>query len=118
MANGQMTGMVHVMLDHREKLLEAFEEVCPKLEGRTLKAAFDDRRDMYWRLADGEVCLVYSEEEANVTSAEPSDEYTFVDEVICYWRPEGESFVLAFVNTAIGDPDVVAFLSTSLERPL
>lgn len=109
-----MTSMVFSMLDAHARVLEAFEEACPKSEGRTAKATIDDRRSYYWRFADNDECLVYGEVSADVAGSEMG-ENVFVDRVLCYWRPEGEDLVVALVDTEIGDPVALAFLRANLE---
>jgi hypothetical protein len=102
----------------REQILEAFEDACPNLNGRSWKMSVEDRRDMYWRLADKNESLVYAEDTCDVVGE--IDEGTFVDTILfgAIWRPENEDFVVMLVNTGLGDPDVVVFLSSMMERAL
>lgn len=103
----------------REKILEAFEDACPRLNGRSWKMHVDDRRDMYWRLTPTGDELIYAEDAGDVTSGE-MEEQTFVDVVVlgAVWRPEDSDFVVMLANTGLGDPDVVVFLSAQAERHL
>lgn len=108
---------VEAFLRLRFELLNQFEEACPHVNGTSEKKAMEDRRDMYWRLADDDQSLIYGEEAQDVMVRADGTfdmgESTFVDNVLrkAIWRPEGENVVMVLVNTCIGDPDVIVFLS-------
>ena len=118
MADETMTSKMVALLDNREDLWRAFEAGC-SVQGASWRLPIQDRRTMYWRLADDDRLLVYGDGEEDVTSPVPL-ERTFIDAVSIggVWRPEGEEFVMILVNTYLfgRSTDVIAILWTSNER--
>lgn len=108
------TEKVNKLFELRHGLWREFEAACPGVRGFSWKVPLDDRRIMYWRLADEGKSLVYSNRKVAVTDGEFLDD-TFVDTVKAVWRPGREEFVMAFVTTEIGDGDCLAVLWTDLE---
>lgn len=112
---------IEAFLRLRFELLSQFEEACPNVNGTAETKGMEDRRDMYWRLADSDQSLIYGEETRDVMvnndgTFEPNDN-TFVDNVLrkAIWRPAKENIVMVLVNTGLGDPDVIVFLSPANE---
>lgn len=98
--------------------MDLYDDACPGLAGRAYKAPLDDRRTLFWRLADRDLSLVYAESARDLsTPLFTSDSKAFVDTVVpgSVWRPDKEGFVLALINTGLGDPNTVVFLSASKE---
>lgn len=113
----RLMNQVEAFLRLRFELLNQFEEACPNVNGTSEKKGMEDRRDMYWRLADSDQSLVYAEDAKDVMERADGTfdpgESTFVDNVLrkAIWRPKGENVVMVLVNTCIGDPDTIVFLS-------
>lgn len=116
-----LSSRVEAMLDTQKEILDVVQglirtEVRKGRRLRTVTISIDDRRDMYWRLTDDGASMVYASSEADLTSDELREGDVFVDEVWLVWRPVGETFVAAVVNTGLGEHDIIALLRADKER--
>lgn len=108
-----LSRQVGTMLDLRELVLAAFADACPGLQWKIWNICLDDRRELFWRLADNDESLVYGESRGDVADI---GENTFVENARCVWRPPGEDFVAVLVQSDV-DGQVVAFMAAKMEQP-
>lgn len=109
-------GLVTFIRDSAAKGWRPKTATCNSAAARVTTLRFVDRRDLYWRLTGGGASLVYSVKEADVMGHGLTSEDMFVDDAYLVWRPVGENFVVAIVNTGLGDHDVLAVLRPQMER--
>lgn len=113
-----LKALVETLFSLHESVMSLYNDACPGLAGRAYKAPLEDRRTLFWRLADRDQSLIYAESAREVAaSLSYSDSGAFADTVVpgSVWRPDKQGFVLMLINTGLGDPNTVVFLSTSTE---
>lgn len=103
---------VRTLLESQQQLLEAYEDACPKLNGRACKMPIEDRRDMFWRLADNDESLVFADDAQLIMRGELDNEEVFVECARHVWRHEGGNFVMM----VSGDEDTIVILDAAKER--
>jgi len=110
----ELSKQVADMLDLRELILAAFADACPDTSMHIWNIAIDDRRELFWRLADDDESLIYGESRSDVADI---GENTFVEDARRVWRPEGEDFVVVLVRSDI-DGNVVAVMAANMEQQM
>ena len=103
------------LLKAQETLRDAYETAVSgkHLDGRSYSMPFEDWGDLFWRLADDEQAIVFSENAEAVGSGDNTHDDVLVEATSHVWRPSGADVVFAVV----GNFEQVVVLDLARERP-